>query len=140
MLNRFPRLITILALSTITTVFATKVTSQEIDSPPPITVDVITPGTPISLPDLVNKAYSQRSGDFFDQASASGQLNFLYGWGDFPVGTFSDNNVAKDGQFIKVIVEDYFKQLTQREPDIRSRDIENPFNSSLQQNPDYTRD
>ncbi len=140
MLNRFPRLLTIVALTTITTVFATKVTGQQVGSPPPVTADTITPAATGGLDKLINKAYSQRSGDFFDQASASGQLNFLYGWGDFPVGTFSENNVAKDGQFIKVIVEDYFKQLTQREPDIRSRDIENPFNSSLQQNPDYTSD
>ena len=141
MLCRFPGLITtILALTALTSLFATKAASQEIYSSPPVTVDVIRPGSPIGLSDLINKAFSQRSGDFFDQASASGQLNFLFGWGDFPVGSFSESNISEDSLTIKTIVKDYFQQQGQREPDIRTRDIENPFNSSLQQNPSYISD
>jgi hypothetical protein len=140
MLYRFPRLITILALSAITSIFATKVTSQELDSRPPVAVDVIRPGSSISLNDLINKAFWENSGNFFEQASIPAQFDFLFGWTAFPEGSYSENNVIRDGMLLNAIKEDYFHQLAEREPNIRTRDLDNPFNTSVKQNPAYLRD
>lgn len=103
----------------------------------PVNVDVIRPGSPINLNELMNQAFWQNTGNFFEQAAIPGQLNFLFGWKDFPEGSFSDNDVTKDSLLINTIMKDYFKQLTEREPTIRTKDIPNPFDTSIQQNPSY---
>ena len=146
MLNKISRLITVLGLTTIAISFNTKANAQEISNqliaqtPPPVAVDVVRPTSPINLKELMNKAFWENSGDFFEQATIDNQLNFFMGWRNFPEGSCPENSIARDGLLINIIVEDYFKQLVEREPTIRTRDIENPFNTSVQQNPSYIRE
>lgn len=104
-----------------------------------VNVDVIRPGSPINLNELMNQAFWQNTGSFFGQAAIPGQLNFLFGWKDFPEGSFSDNSLIRDTLLINTIRADYFKQLAEREPTIRTKDIPNPFNTSVQQNPSYVK-
>jgi hypothetical protein len=143
MLFKFSRYLTIAALATLTCVITNQVQAQENNpnllAPTSLSVDVIRPGSTLNLSGLMNQAFWQNSGDFFDQASIVGQLNFLFGWGNFPEGSFAENSVARDSLLMYVIVSDYFKQLQQREPTIRTRDINNPFETSVQENPDYVR-
>jgi hypothetical protein len=141
MLTKFPPLASILLLSTLSAtwgVFCPQAHSQE-NYPPPVSFKVIRPGSPISFNRLINQAFSQNSGDFYEQASALGQLNFLFGWADFPEGSYSENSLYRDSLLLSTILDDYFQQLVQREPTIRTRDLENPFNSSLYDNSNYTR-
>lgn len=146
MLNNISRLITILGLSTVATFSSTNTMAEErsnqliAQTPAPVTVDVIRPASPINLGELMNKAFWENTGDFFESATIDGQLNLLFGWREFPEGSYLENSIARDSILMNAIMTDYFKQLTEREPTIRTRDIENPFNTSVQQNPSYTRE
>lgn len=142
MINNFSQWITILGLSVISTITIANTHSNSImaqEAPPPVAVDVIRPGSSLGLDELMNKAYNNATGSIFDQSSLSGQLNTLFGWRTFLKGSFNENSILRDGVLINAIQEDFFKQLTRSEPTIRTRDIPNPFNSSVQQNPSYLR-
>ncbi len=143
MLLKFSRYLAIAALTTLTCVMTNQAQAQEQNpnllAPTSLSIDVIRPGSPLSLPELMNQAFWENSGDFFEQASALGQLNFIFGWGDFPEGSYAENSVARDSLLMYVIVSDYFKQLQRREPTIRTKDLTNPFDTSVQQNPSYLR-
>lgn len=143
MLLKFSRYLTIAALTTLTCVITNQVQAQENNpnllAPTSLSTDVIRPGSPLNLSSLINEAFWENSGDYFDQASIVGQLNFLFGWRNFPEGSFAENSVTRDSLLMYVIVSDYFKQLQQREPTIRTKDMTNPFDTSVQENPDYLR-
>lgn len=66
-----------------------------------------------------------------------GQLNTIFGWRKFPQGSYPENNITEDGLLLYAILSDYFRQLQEREPIIRTRDLANPFDTSLRENPQY---
>jgi hypothetical protein len=93
------------------------------------------PGEP--LPSAINRAFYNDTGRFYDIWNISGQANQIFGWRDFP-GSFFDNQIANDGLTVNTIFEDALKQQ-QAGPRIVTRDIANPFDTSLRDNPSYTR-
>jgi len=144
MLLKFSRYLTITAITAVSCIVTNQAQAQEYDSnilaPTSLSIDVIRPGSPLSLPELMNQAYWENSGDFFEGATILGQLNFILGWRNFPEGSYAENNIARDSLLMTIIVNDYFKQLQQREPTIRTKDLPNPFNSSVNQNSCYLPD
>jgi hypothetical protein len=143
MFLKFSRFMAIAALTTFTCITANETKAQERDpsllDPTTLSVDVIRPGSSLNLPQLMNQAYWQNSGTFFRQTTSLERLNSIFGWYNFPEGSYAENSVARDGLLINIIVDDHFKQLQQREPTIRTRDLTNPFDSSLNENPSYVR-
>jgi hypothetical protein len=141
MSNRFSKLISLLGLATASALCANQANALEVDrqliAQSPVTIDVIRPAAPINLNELMNEAFWYNGGDLFEQASIDGQLNYIFGWRTFPEGSFSENNIRRDSLLMNTITRDFFKQVVEREPTIRTRDIPNPFNSSVQQNPSY---
>lgn len=139
MSNRFSQLISILGLSTLSLIGATQVNAQEtfegITELNPVTIDVIKPSPLINFNELMEQAFFENSGDFADQASISGQLDFIFGWRTFPEGSYVENSIVRDSFLMRTILDDYYKQLTQRDPMIRTRDIPNPFETSIRQDP-----
>ncbi|MCS6942853.1 MAG: hypothetical protein NZ901_10600 [Geminocystis sp.] len=95
---------------------------------------------PLSVDQLITKLYNHHSGDFFEQSSIEGQLNNIFGVGAFPeFRGFPEKNTVSDGRLLSVVVRDYFKQLQDNGPIIRTPDLANPFNTSLLENPEYLR-
>lgn len=141
MFNKFTRWITILGLSAISTIWIANLNSHKVNAqtPPPVGVDVIKPASQLNVSELMSKAFNENTGDFFEQSTIGGQLNLFFGWREFPEGSYSDNSINRDSQLIYLINKDYFKQLTQSEPTIRTEDLPNPFDTSIQQNPSYIR-
>lgn len=144
MLLKFSRYLTITAITALSCVIPNQVQAQQFNSdilaPTSLSTDVIRPSSPLSLPELINQAYWENSGDFFESATIRGQLNFILGWRNFPEGSYAENNITRDSLLMTIIVNDYFKQLQQREPTIRTKDLPNPFNSSVNQNSCYLPD
>ncbi len=79
-----------------------------------------------------NEVFLRNSGDFFESTSFVGVLDswFL---------TFPDIQINRDARLVSEFYQDYFKELTQSDPYIRTRDLANPFNTSIQENPSYLR-
>ncbi|BAQ66528.1 hypothetical protein GM3709_3293 [Geminocystis sp. NIES-3709] len=88
---------------------------------------------------LVNQAFFTHSGTFFEDSSIAGQLNLILGFRSFPMGSFPENNVASDALLVNAIVVDYFRQLKEKDPTIRTYDLPNPFDTSLKEGLDYRR-
>jgi len=141
----FPKLFrfaTIASMTTLTCLIANKSTLAQPNDPSllqptTLSIDSVRPGSPLNLSELMNQAYWQNSGTFFEQSTSLGHLEFIFGWAGFPEGSYSENSIARDSLLMNIIVRDYFKQLQQREPNIRTRDLPNPFNTSVKEYPCY---
>ncbi|AFZ52194.1 hypothetical protein WEU38_00175 [Cyanobacterium aponinum AL20118] len=135
MLSKFSRFLTIAALTTLTCVITHPSSAQPETSEMGEEIEIVT--VPLTINQLVNEAFWENSGDFFEQASMGGQLNTIFGWRKFPQGSYPENNITEDGLLLYAILSDYFRQLQEREPIIRTRDLANPFDTSLRENPQY---
>ncbi len=68
-----------------------------------------------------------------------GFLNTMFGWKSFPQGSYPENQITEDSLMMYTILTDYYKQLSETNPTIRTRDLANPFDTSVNQNSDYVR-
>ena len=95
----------------------------------------VQPGEP--LPTVFNRAFYHDTGRFYDITDLSGQANKIFGWRSW-TGSYFDNQIANDGQTFGAVYDDALRQQTAGTR-IRTRDLANPFNSTLQDNPSYLR-
>jgi hypothetical protein len=103
------------------------------------------PETPVtatsteSLSETFNRAFSHNSGDYFEGTDQVGQLNTIFGFLPFQFpASFPENQITRDGELIEVIYKDAMAQQSSL-PDVKTRDLANPFNTSLRENPNYLR-
>jgi hypothetical protein len=89
-----------------------------------------------NIPGLFNRAANNSTGRFYDYTNILGQLNTLFGWRTFPEGSYFDNMVTRDAKLIETL---YYGVMQQQQagPLIRTQDLPNPFDTSLQENPSY---
>lgn len=90
-----------------------------------------------TLPEVMNRAFYNSTGRYYDITSISGQANRIFGWRTFP-GSFFDNQIASDAETVGTVYQEAMRQQ-QEGTDIRTRDLPNPFDTSLQDNPGYVR-
>lgn len=86
------------------------------------------------IPELFQKALNYESGNFFENSSIESQLESLFGvtpsgeayrFPDFP-----ESEIVRDAQLVHTLYQDYLQFQTGTEP-IRTRDLENPYSTSL---------
>jgi hypothetical protein len=82
-----------------------------------------------------NRAFYHNTGTFSDLYGLSGQFNGFLGWRTFP-GSFVENLISRDSQLLQAVYQDVLDQTT-ASPRLRTQDLTNPFNTSLNENPDY---
>ena len=87
-----------------------------------------------SVSETFTNAYFENSGDAFENSSIQGQLNFITG-----LGGFSDMRIAKDGKLITILYHDVMKQQAENAPRMFTRDLPNPFDTSVYQYQRYRR-
>jgi len=90
-----------------------------------------------SLNDVFSRAFNNSTGRYFDSTNICGQLNAIFGWRDFP-GSFFENQITSDAALVNAIYTDAMQQQSAGKL-VRSRDLTNPFDTSIQQNPDFVR-
>ena len=79
-----------------------------------------------SIPETFKKAYFSNTGDSFDNGTILGQLKFITG-----IGGFAETKIAEDGRLIDIIYHDVMEQQTESGPRIVTRDLMNPFDTSV---------
>ena len=106
----------------------------------PVVVPVYEPDfeQPTNLSDVFNRAFFNDSGDFYDAITIGSQLNLLFGFKSFPEGSYPENEIADDAQLLNYLLQDALEQQVQSAPPLRTPDLENPFDTSLFQNPAYS--
>ena len=123
MFSKLSRFLTIATLTTLTCVITHPVNAQSTE------MEVVE--TYNNIPELFNESFWDYSGDFWESSRPAGQLNTIFGWNSGPLGAFPENDLARDGLLIYAIVADYWKQLQENDPILRTRDLDNPFDTSL---------
>ncbi|AFY79349.1 putative S-layer protein [Pleurocapsa sp. PCC 7327] len=92
-----------------------------------------------ALSETFNRAFSHNSGDFFEGTDPLGQLNNELGIIPFQVpASFPENQITRDAELLEALYKDTLQQQSSL-PRIRTRDLPNPFNTSLRENPNYIR-
>ena len=92
-----------------------------------------------SIPEVFERGFYHGLGTAIDQATIGGQLNNYFGWRNFPEGSYPENQIARELDILTTLYKDVMKQQTQNDPLMRTRDLANPFNTSVRQNPNYIR-
>ncbi len=140
MFPKFSRFLTIAALTTFTCVIAHPSSAQTSD------VNLMTSENNdtemveqsiLSTPELIDQVFNYHGGDFFEKSSISGFLDSMLGLRNALEGSYPENSIARDGFLLNVIISDYFKQLKEGSPMVRTRDVESPFQDSIRTNPSY---
>ena len=127
MLSKLSRFLTIATLTTLTCVITHPANAQSTEMEAVETYN--------NIPELFNESFWDYSGDYWESSRPAGQLNTIFGWNSGPLGAFPENDLARDGLLIYAIVADYWKQLQENDPILRTRDLDNPFDTSLRDDP-----
>ena len=108
--------------------------AQEIPEIPRSTINTL-PGD--TLDNVFDRAFFHETGRFYEITDIFGQANQIFGWRTFP-GSFFENQISSDGLTVNTVYRDAMRQQTAG-PRMVTRDLPSPFNTSLQDNPDYLR-
>ena len=85
-----------------------------------------------SLNRAFKDAYFTHGKDAYEQSNFLGQLNTIVGFTGYP-----EQHISRDGQAVDKIYRDAMKQQTEVGSPIMTRDLDNPYDTSLRENPDY---
>ncbi len=118
---KFTKLSSILLITVAMSATASAVKAEKIDTRPGI-----------SVADVFENAYFENSGNTFEESSFIGQLNTIFGFQSFPERKISADAKAIDQTFRKFGA----KQYRVGSP-IKTKDLTNPYSTSLQENPSY---
>jgi hypothetical protein len=108
--------------------------APEVSSPIPSTMQEL-PGD--YLHNVFTRASYNATGRFYEIMNISGQANQIFGWRTFP-GSFYDNQITSDGLTVETVYHDALRQQMDG-PRMVTRDLLNPFDTSLRENPEYLR-
>ena len=125
---KFFKLSSIFCLTTIAAFFPVQLWAQ---TPTENTVPE-NESSPVSVQQVFDDAFFNRSGTAFRNDDILSKLNTIFGFNLFP-----EKQISKDGELVNILYQDNLKlQAGQGEP-VKTRDLTNPFSTSLQENPSY---
>lgn len=129
MVVQFTRLGQILAASAIGSLIAVEAVAQtEPTEAQPQPISMMSE----SIPAAFNRAFFTYTGNAFENETILSQLNTIFGFNFYP-----EKQIALDGQLVDDLYKDVMQQQTASIPPVITRDLSNPFNTSLYENPSY---
>jgi hypothetical protein len=88
-----------------------------------------------NVQELFQNAITYESGNFFTNRSLNSQLQLIFGTGPIGRSSFPENEITRDTALVHILYEDFLRQQAQ-DPPIRTRDLDNPYDTSVG-SPDY---
>lgn len=88
-----------------------------------------------NVQELFQNAITYESGNFFTNRSLNSQLQLIFGTGPIGRSNFPENEITRDTALVDILYEDFLRQQAQ-DPPIRTRDLDNPYDTSVG-SPDY---
>jgi len=133
MSNRIHTLIPLLLFSATAGVLAVVMPAQAM--PPANDPEADNVNTPHLVPinELFREAFFRNTGDFFFQASFTNQVIQFFGLKYF------DNQIRDDSALVTYYLNEVMRQQTDFGELRRGRDLPNPFDTTIQENPCYLR-
>ena len=112
---KFTKLSKILAIATIASLFAIEAKAEQ------------------SLNEAFEEAYFTRGKNAFQQSSIFGQINTIMGFTGFP-----EQHISSDGKAVDRVYNEGLNQQSSSGEALVTRDLENPYSTSLRENPSYS--
>jgi hypothetical protein len=92
-----------------------------------------------SLAETFERAFFDNMDSFYESTDPIDQLNTQLGIIPFKLpAAFPENEIARDAKLVNILYTDAMKQQSSLPP-VRTRDLPNPFDTSLRENPNYIR-
>jgi hypothetical protein len=92
-----------------------------------------------SLNEVFERAFFHNMNSYYESTGILDQINTQLGIYPFKVpAAFPENQIARDGELLHEIYKDALQQQSSL-PRVRTRDLPNPFDTSLLENPGYIR-
>jgi hypothetical protein len=92
-----------------------------------------------SLNEVFERAFFHNMDSFYESTGILDQINTQIGIYPFKIpAAFPENQIARDGELLHEIYKDALQQQSSL-PNVRTRDLPNPFDTSLLENPGYIR-
>lgn len=88
-----------------------------------------------SVADTFNRAYFKNDPNFFRNRSVKNQLDLIFGPGSLIRNSFPENKINRDAELIDILYQDTLRQQVSSDPIIRTRDLPNPYETSILQSP-----
>ncbi len=120
---KFTKLSSIFFLTTIASLFPLKLWAQT------TTENEV---NQVTIQQVFTDAFFRHSGDAFRNGGLIDQLNHIFGFNRFP-----EIQISKDGKLVDILYQDILKQQAQKGAPMKTRDLINPYTTSLGENPDY---
>lgn len=115
----------------------TPVTNAQVSPATPAQSEPVAEAQSENLSETFGRAFYRNTGDFFDAVSLSDQFEYIFGFESFPKGSYPENEVAEDAKLLDTIYRDALAEQVSSSPAIRTRDLDNPYDTSLRLNPSY---
>ncbi|MBF2077871.1 MAG: hypothetical protein IGR76_04955 [Synechococcales cyanobacterium T60_A2020_003] len=106
-------------------VVAQRAIAQEVE------VRIISPGYIDTVPEAVDDAFFSHDPDYYQNRGVGEQLDWMFGFGGRDLG-FLENEIWRDGRAVSDITDELLFEQAHSTPIIRTADLPNPFNQSLQ--------
>ncbi|HEY9704280.1 MAG TPA: hypothetical protein V6C58_17645, partial [Allocoleopsis sp.] len=84
-----------------------------------------------TIPQLVDRAFFQDSGDYYHNRSIKRQFQLIFGTDTKLGAAFPELEIERDGKLLNVLYHDLLFQQTSTDPYLRTVDIPSPFNTSI---------
>jgi hypothetical protein len=117
-----------LAVIALSTVAASAVSAQQ-------DFDLPTTGVPNNIPDQLNQVQFSNDRDYFRNRSIPRQVSYIFGPGILIRNSFPENEIARDGSAIFDFYQDMLARQMSSRSVIRTPDLPNQFNLSIQELP-----
>lgn len=86
-----------------------------------------------SLHEAFEDAYFTKGKNAFEQSSIFGQFNTIFGFTGFP-----EQHISTDGKAVDQVYQEGMMQQAATGMRMYTRDLENPYDTSLRENPSYS--
>ena len=84
--------------------------------------------------EIFERAFFKNNPDFYRNNSLGRDLDWILGPG-ISKNSFPENEMARDGKLVNIVYRDIMQQQVGNDPYIRTRDLPNPYNSSVIMSP-----
>ena len=84
--------------------------------------------------EIFERAFFKNNPNFYRNNSLGRDLDWILGPG-ISKNSFPENEMARDGKLVNIVYRDIMQQQVGNDPYIRTRDLPNPYNSSVIMSP-----
>ncbi len=84
-----------------------------------------------TIPQLVDRAFFNDSGDYYRNRSIKRQFQLIFGTDARLGAAFPELEIERDGKLLNILYKDLLFQQTSTDPYLRTVDLPNPFNTSI---------